>query len=447
MSTSPYSKPYSSALRAASFRGVVFQVNGTDLGAGRRVQVHEYPQRDVPWVEDLGRATREITFDGFLIGSDYISQANQLLSALETAGPGALVHPWLGAMQVCLSAPARVRFDAGLGMATVSMSFVEAGELTFPDPSSSTQAVSRLTADGLANAAIQDFSSTFTVNGFQSFVSAAAQGNLSKMLSFIGAGQIAQILGTATTSANLITQAASFVSNPSMLGQTLLNAFGLSGAAGAVAAWSNVVKLIAGGATASAMQPPVTSINPTPSRQQIDTNAAALYGLGRQLLLAQAVGIASLVGTDQDNAQAGIAALTQQDQGTSGQSVVLTTGVIVQTIAGITQPQTVTQQVTQDTMLSVRDALLAALDAELLVCGDATYDALQEAYAAVYFDLTSRAQSAASLTTWTPPQTMPMLAIAYELYADATRDAEIIYRNGIRHPGVTPPVPLSVLAS
>jgi prophage DNA circulation protein len=42
---------------------------------------------------------------------------------------------------------------------------------------------------------------------------------------------------------------------------------------------------------------------------------------------------------------------------------------------------------------------------------------------------------------------MPMLAIAYELYADATRDAEIIYRNGIRHPGVTPPVPLSVLAA
>ena len=411
----------SSLLRSASFRGVPFQVNGADLGVGRRVQVHEYPQRDQPWVEDLGRATREMSFDGFLIGADYVDQANQLLAALETAGAATLVHPWLGSMQVCLSAPARVRFDSGLGMATVSMSFVESGELAFPNPTSSTQAASRLTADGLASAAVADFSQSFTVTGFQSFVSSAAQGQLSRMLGFLGAGQIAQVLGTATTTANLITQAASFISNPAMLGQTLLNAFGLSGAAGSVAAWSSVVKLISGAASSSAMLPPsVNQVtrNDTPSRRQTNTNTGAVYGLGRQLLLAQAVGISSLVGTEQDNAQ-----------------------------AGITQPQAVTQQVTQDAMLAVRDTLLSALDAEMRLCGDAAFDALQEARSAVYADLTGRAQSAARLTTWTPLETMPMLAIAYELYFDATRDAEILFRNGIRHPGMTPPIPLSVLAA
>ena len=46
-------------LRPASFRGVSFQVDVASLSAGRRVQVHEYPQRDQPWVEDLGRATRQ----------------------------------------------------------------------------------------------------------------------------------------------------------------------------------------------------------------------------------------------------------------------------------------------------------------------------------------------------------------------------------------------------
>ena len=222
---------YSDSLHTASFRGVVFQVNGADCGAGRRVQVHEYPQRDMPWVEDLGRATREIALDAFLIGADYIDQANRLLSVLEMAGPGTLVHPWLGTMQVCLSAPARVRFDSGLGVATVSLSFVESGELTFPIPTSSTQAASRLAADGLATAAIQDFAGSFTVAGFQSFVAAAAQGRLAAMLGFVGAGQIAQVLANftsqATSVANLVTQAASFLSNPAMLGQTLLNAFGL----------------------------------------------------------------------------------------------------------------------------------------------------------------------------------------------------------------------------
>lgn len=407
-----------SLLRPASFRGVSFQVNGTDLGVGRRVQVHEYPQRDQPWVEDLGRATREIAFDGFLIGADYVDQANQLLAALETAGAATLVHPWLGSMQVCLSAPARVRFDSGLGMATVSMSFVESGELAFPNPTSSTQAASRLTADSLAVAAMTDFSQSFTVTGFQSFVSSAAQGQLSTMLGFLGTGQIAQVLDTATTTANLITQAASFISNPAMLGQTLLNAFSLSGGAGAVAAWSSVVKLISGAASSNAMQPPIVTRNDTPSRRQTNMNTGAVYGLGRQLLLAQAVGISSLVGTEQDNAQ-----------------------------AGITQPQAVTQQVTQDAMLAVRDTLLSALDAEMRLCGDATFDALQEARSAVYADLTGRSQSAARLTTWTPLETMPMLAIAYELYFDATRDAEILFRNGIRHPGMTPPVALSVLAA
>ncbi len=73
-------------LRLASFRGTAFQVNDADLGAGRRMQVHEYPQRDMPWVEDLGRATREISIEGFLIGTYYIAQANRLLAALEASG-------------------------------------------------------------------------------------------------------------------------------------------------------------------------------------------------------------------------------------------------------------------------------------------------------------------------------------------------------------------------
>lgn len=417
---------YSDSLHPASFRGVVFQVNGADCGVGRRVQVHEYPQRDMPWVEDLGRATREIALDAFLIGANYIDQTNRLLSVLETAGPGTLVHPWLGTMQVCLSAPARVRFDSGLGVATVSLSFVESGELTFPNPTSSTQAASRLAADGLATAAIQDFAGSFTVVGFQSFVAAAAQGRLAAMLGFVGAGQIAQVLANftsqATSVANLVTQAASFLSNPAMLGQTLLNAFGLSGAAGAVAAWSNVVKLLTGTASSNAMLARTPVVAATPSRRQIDTNAVALYGLGRQLLLAQAVGISSLVGTEQDSVQVGI----NQPQGGT--------------------PVT-PQQVTQDSMLAVRDTLLSTLDAEMRRCGDAAYEALQTASAAVYVDLTARAQSAVRLTAWTPPETMPMLAVAYELYADASRDAEIQSRNGIRHPGFVPPGPLSVIAA
>ena len=126
-------KKLSDSLRPASFRGVPFQVESTELGAGRRTQLHEYPQRDKPYVEDLGRATRDLSFYGFVVGEDYVDQANSLLSALEEAGPGTLVHPWFGTLQVSLKEPARVSFDAALGVARFSMAFIESGELAEPE--------------------------------------------------------------------------------------------------------------------------------------------------------------------------------------------------------------------------------------------------------------------------------------------------------------------------
>ncbi len=112
------------------------------------------------------------------------------------------------------------------------------------------------------------------------------------------------------------------------------------------------------------------------------------------------MGISSLVGTEQDSVQAGIS----QPQGST---------------------PTIPQQVTQDRMLAARDTLISTLDAEMHHCADAAYEALQTASAAIYADLTTRAQSAARLTSWTPPETMPMLALAYEMHhcADAAYEA------------------------
>ncbi|HFJ2043202.1 TPA: DNA circularization N-terminal domain-containing protein, partial [Salmonella enterica] len=55
-------------LRDASFRGVPFSVEDDESAFGRRVQVHEYPNRDKPWTEDLGRATRRLTINAYLVG-------------------------------------------------------------------------------------------------------------------------------------------------------------------------------------------------------------------------------------------------------------------------------------------------------------------------------------------------------------------------------------------
>ena len=59
-------------LRRASFRGVPFEVTSSDFKVGRRTQTFEYPQRDTPFTEDLGRSKRTITLTAYVIGAAYV---------------------------------------------------------------------------------------------------------------------------------------------------------------------------------------------------------------------------------------------------------------------------------------------------------------------------------------------------------------------------------------
>lgn len=277
-------------LLPASFRDVPFHVGTNDLGAGRRVQVHEYPQRDKPFVEDLGRATRELEFTAVLVGEDYVDQVNALLKALETPGPGTLVHPWLGEMEVALKDKGRVSFDSGLGKATLQLSFVESGELEFPTAATSTQQASRNAASVLEQSAVDVFIAQFSVKGFQDFVTAAATGNLGNVLGIVSRSEVGKLLGFASGLANTISTVVALVTYPSSLGFKLMSMFGLSGLATTVAAWSNIVRQLSRTSKSSSMKSPAPSRTWTPSRHQADKNAAALYALCRQAMLVQAVG-------------------------------------------------------------------------------------------------------------------------------------------------------------
>src|SRR5579871_3815536 len=95
------------SLQPASFRGVPFGVLTDTDTFGRRLALHEYPMRDKPWAEDLGKRARRFQIAGFLItdslvygGGDVIAQRDAMAAAVEAAGAGALVHPTLGSVQV-----------------------------------------------------------------------------------------------------------------------------------------------------------------------------------------------------------------------------------------------------------------------------------------------------------------------------------------------------------
>lgn len=399
-------KKLSESLRPASFRGVAFQVDAADLSAGRRAQLHEYPQRDKPYVEDLGRATRDLSFTAFVVGEDYVEQANKLLGSLEEPGPGTLIHPWLGTLKVSLKDSARVSFDAALGVARFTLAFVESGELEFPSAEASTQTASRLAAAGLEEAAVESFADRFSVKGFQDFVSAAASGNLTALPGLISASQIGKAFGYASSLANSVTTAIAMISDPRALGWKIIGAFGLSGLS-TLLPWGSLVRLLARARSSGKLSSPVAPTVYTPSGQQAYRNAVAVNALARQALLAQAVGASSLVGSKVDSLAVPVASHAD--------------------------------------LVAVRDELTAAIDQEALTADDGVYSSLMDARAAVWKDLTARARESARLSTLTPREVTPSLVLAYDYYEDAARDGEIVARNAIRHPGFVPVRPLKVL--
>lgn len=114
-------------LRTGSFRGVAFKVEiGGRLG-GRRAALFEFPKRDEPYTEDMGRRAKRFGITCYVIGSDYIEQADALEDALNRDGEGLLIHPTMGEMNcICESSNRTERREVG-GLATFDVTFVEAG--------------------------------------------------------------------------------------------------------------------------------------------------------------------------------------------------------------------------------------------------------------------------------------------------------------------------------
>jgi prophage DNA circulation protein len=129
-------------LLPASYNGAPFHVDANSRTSGRRVVLHEFPKRDTPYAEDMGRKARTFPVTGYVIGPDYQIQRERLINALETEGPGLLILPTRLQRDTVLVQPreytVRETRQAG-GMAEFDMQFVEAGEAGFSSNSGSQQ--------------------------------------------------------------------------------------------------------------------------------------------------------------------------------------------------------------------------------------------------------------------------------------------------------------------
>lgn len=414
----------SEQLQPASFRGVPFEVEASGITVGRRTVVHEYPQRDRPYVEDMGRATRNITLQCFVVGSDYLEQAQALMHELEEPGPGTLIHPWLGEMEVTITSVSELQFDQGLGVASVTITATEAGDLEFPAVTADEDTEALEAADAVEKSAVDKFCEDFDLSTINDWVDSALEGSLLDALNFVSAGDLGKLFDYAEGVANLADKAMTLLStDPKIFATRLAGALGLSRWATTVSAWRGVAKSLKNlckhdklkartKAYAERKGEPMSDVT-----RQVMKSQAAIETLVRQLLIAQMVGVSTLVATSKD----------------------------VSSPDGEEDTRTTTRS--YDEIVELRDELCQVLDDELLMEeSDEMYQTLDEARTAIFDVLTHKADALQHVVIVKPDDVFPAVVLAYDYHDDADRDLEIARRNSVEHEGFCPASELRVLS-
>lgn len=132
-------------LLPAHFDGCMFHVESGAREGGRRIVVHEFPKRDIPYSEDMGRSATTFTVRGYCIVyptdfrdfanplymRDYRVARNILQDRLDKSGPGTLQLPTYRPVK-CVCQRYRMTEEQKLGGYVVfDMQFVELGAPPF----------------------------------------------------------------------------------------------------------------------------------------------------------------------------------------------------------------------------------------------------------------------------------------------------------------------------
>lgn len=417
---------WADSLQTASWRGLKFAVRDSRIHRGRRTVVHEYPYKDLVWVEDLGRGTRSISFSAFLIGDDVYQQRDEFSKACDIPGHGKLVHPSLGAIDVVNTEFTASEASHRGRVVEIELTFVETGQdvVQYPTAAKSTQSNSILKAAEADLAAVSDF--------LASAASEIAQ----------GASVLTKAIETGVAWARL---AQSAISDAKLVYNAVAGIPGIFG--GRYSSGNQIAPQPTGTTTASAIAA-VTAARGT-AAADIATMATAT---GSNIpTIAQTI-VADVIATAQSPADqirllAGMAAYSPAATSSTapiGAAIAIAqsaTGAACRraAITGLARGTASYQPTSYDDAAAVLDFVTSIMDAEIVSAADAgddtSYLALRVLRAAVADDLITRGADLPRLITVRRGRALPSLTLAYQLYGDATRSDDLIAR-------VNPPAPL-----
>lgn len=378
-------------LIGASFRGVPFFVESVERLGGRRAVVHEFPRREDPYVDDMGRRARVFPIEAYVLGDGYVAQRDSLLTALEdVAGPGQLVHPYYGVRRAVCTALSVKESAAEGGMARFSLEFTEAPtqEVTPSEVSDLPGAVSK-SADTALSATETEFESGYSVAGMPAFAVASAAETLRACAQAVAVAlgpviSVTEELAAVNAQLTILTaEAASLVRRPAeILGgfRAMLTAVTQT-AIGAPAAVLQA--LVAAYSVDLGPEPPAT----TATRERELANRRALAGALRRILTIEAARLA---------------------------------------------PRADYQSI--DYAVATRDQIADQLEEQAAEASDAAYPALVQLRADVVRAVPSDALAARILTV-SRLVPVPSILLAYQLYGSVDQEEDIVARNRPRHPG------------
>lgn len=403
-------------LRKAKLGSAPFFVETTGAQIGRNTQVHEYPLRDRPYVEDLGRKARRFAINAYVIGADYMAARDALIGEIEAGGSKTLVHPYLGEMKVTVvecDGPNESTREGG--MARFAITVIESGDRTFPSATEDTQLTVAEKAEAATEASIDAFTPDFSAIHMPSFVSTSA---VDKIRGF--ADTLRSITRTVTTIPSKVTDFIGALSDLSGAASNLILAPHTL-ATRVHAIFEQLGEIVAAPVSAIDItrqlfrfgddDPPVP--NPTtPARVQQASNQAAFNGLIQRAAAMTAARVSATLPVG-DAAQADI-----------------TTQITVQRPVRFRSLEDV---------IGLRDELVAVLDAQAEIAStDALYYAVVDVRTAMVEDLQTRGAQLARIVRVNLLESWPAIVLSYEQYEDTAQSADIVARNAIRDPNFLP---------
>ncbi len=385
-----------------SFRGVPFLLDAADGQIGRRTVVHEYPLRDLPYPEDMGRQARAFDLDCYVLGEDYFPARDRLIRALEAPGPGTLVHPYRGVMEVSVLPGSSVSERAREGgRASFRVAFIEAGQNAFPSARADTQAQVESAATAAQGSAQDEFAGRFSRSGlplpFQGSSTAAFLAGLKHLERTVldGGPRLVRVPDFRRELARMQGQSTALLADPARLAQALGELVGQASDlfAGQPDKLLGVQRRVAEFGPGLAALP-----RSTPRRGREGDNQQQLVSLVTRLALAEAARASARV-------------------------------IYASTLAASNQ----------------RDGLAQRLTDSAVGATVSNHAALLRLRRAVIDDINTRAVLL-PLAIRSLIVTQPALLAAHDALGDATQADALVARNAIRHPGaVTGELPLEVL--